>query len=65
MTVHLPLIFRNMLRNRQRSALTVASIAISLCLLGVLLALYRALFYGGDPTPGQAKRLVELNPLRG
>ena len=58
MTVHLPLIFRNMLRNRQRSALTVASMAISLCLLGVLLALYRALFYGGDPTPGQAKRLV-------
>jgi len=32
--------------------------AVSLCLLGVLLALSRALFYGGDTTPGQARRLV-------
>jgi putative ABC transport system permease protein len=32
--------------------------AVSLCLLGVLLALYRALFYGGETTPGQAMRIV-------
>ena len=53
-----PLIVRNTLRNRRRTALTLASMAVSLCLLGVLLALSRALFYGGDTTPGQARRLV-------
>src|SRR5215469_6484235 len=58
MTSYLPLIVRNTLRNRRRTALTLASMAVSLCLLGVLLALSRALFYGGDTTPGQARRLV-------
>jgi putative ABC transport system permease protein len=58
MLSYLPLVLRNALRNRRRSALTVASVAASLCLLGVLLALYRSLFYGGDTTPGQAMRLV-------
>ena len=58
MTSYIPLILRNTLRNRRRSALTVASMAVSLCLLGVLLVLYRALFYGGETTPGQARRLV-------
>ena len=54
----LSLVLRNTLRNRRRSSLTVASMAVSLCLLGVLLALYRGLFYGGETTPGQAKRIV-------
>lgn len=54
----MPLIVRNTMRNRRRSALTVASLAVSLCLLGVLLALSRALFFGGEPTPGQALRLI-------
>ena len=58
MTSYLPLIVRNTLRNRRRTALTLASMAVSLCLLGVLLALSRALFYRGDTTPGQARRLV-------
>jgi putative ABC transport system permease protein len=58
MISYLPLIVRNTLRNRRRTALTLASMAVSLCLLGVLLALSRALFYGGDTTPGQARRLV-------
>ena len=58
MTSYLPFIVRNTLRNRRRTALTLASMAVSLCLLGVLLALSRALFYGGDTTPGQARRLV-------
>jgi putative ABC transport system permease protein len=52
------LVLRNTFRNRRRSSLTVASMAVSLCLLGVILALYRALFYGGETTPGQAKRIV-------
>jgi putative ABC transport system permease protein len=58
MTSYLLLIVRNTLRNRRRTALTLASMAVSLCLLGVLLALSRALFYGGDTTPGQARRLI-------
>lgn len=58
MKSYLPLVFRNALRNRRRGALTLASVAVSLCLLGVLLALSRTLFFGGDTTPGQAMRLV-------
>jgi len=54
---YLPLILKNSLRNRKRTSLTVASIAVSFCLLGFLLAMYRVLFYGGEPTPAQALRL--------
>src|SRR5688572_33451234 len=52
------LIFKNSLRNRRRSLLTITSIAVSLCLLGILLALYRSLFYGNETTPAQALRLI-------
>src|SRR5262245_30556431 len=55
---HFPLIARNSLRNRRRSALTISSIAVSLCLLGLLMAMYRALFFGGEITPAQALRLM-------
>src|SRR5436309_3302119 len=55
---HLSLILRNSLRNRRRSILTISSMAVSLCLLGVLMAMYRALFYGGDTSPAQALRLM-------
>jgi putative ABC transport system permease protein len=58
MNLLMPLIVRNTFRNRRRSALTVASLAISLCLLGLLLALSRALFFGPNPTPGEALRIV-------
>ncbi len=51
------LMVKNSLRNRRRSVLTIASIAISLCILGVLFALYRALFLA-DTTPAQALRLI-------
>ena len=51
------LAFKNSLRNRRRSILTISSIAVSLCLLGVLIAIYHALFFG-EATPGQALRLV-------
>jgi putative ABC transport system permease protein len=53
----LPLIVKNCLRNRRRSILTIASLAVSLCLLGVMMALYYALFFGGAPK-AQARRLV-------
>jgi putative ABC transport system permease protein len=51
------LIFKNSLRNRRRSLLTVASMAISLCILGLLIAMYQAMFFG-QATPAQALRLV-------
>ena len=51
------LAFKNSLRNRRRSILTISSIAVSLCLLGVLIAIYHALFYN-QATPGAAIRLV-------
>src|SRR5580700_10251683 len=52
------LIFRNVFRNRRRSILTLASTAISLALLSLLLALYQGFFYGEDVSPSQALRLV-------
>jgi putative ABC transport system permease protein len=58
MKSYLPLIFRNAVRNRRRSLLTLASVAVSLCLLGVLLALSGTLFFAHDTIPGQALRLV-------
>src|SRR5712691_2140793 len=54
---YLPLMLKNSLRNRRRSALTILSMAASLCLLGVLFALYRGLFLA-PPSPGQELRLV-------
>lgn len=54
---HFSLAFKNSLRNRRRSVLTISSIAVSLCLLGVLIAIYHELFYH-QATPGQALRLV-------
>ncbi len=54
---YFPLIWKNSLRNRRRSALTVSSVAASFCLLGLIFAVYRAL-YLSDPTPAQALRLV-------
>lgn len=57
---YLPLILKNGLRNRRRSVLTICSVAASLCLLGVLMAMYQA-FYYGQATPEQALRLVTRN----
>ncbi len=54
------LIFRNSWRNRRRTTLTVLSIGISLCLLGLLLAMYAAFFHS-QPSAYQAKRLVTRN----
>lgn len=52
------LIFRNVFRNRRRSLLTLASMAVSLGLLSLLLALYQGFFHGEDASPSQALRLV-------
>jgi putative ABC transport system permease protein len=54
---HVPLMLKNILRNRRRSLLTVGSIAASLCLLGLMFALYRGL-YLAPAAPGQELRLV-------
>src|ERR1700733_14002686 len=58
MLQHIPFIARNAARNRRRSILTVASVAVSLCLLGILMAMYYALFYPDDTSAWQALRLV-------
>lgn len=54
---YLPLVFKNTLRNPRRSILTIANMAVSLCLLSVMIAMYHALFFS-QQTPGQALRLV-------
>lgn len=51
-------IFRNALRSKRRTILTVISVALSFCLLAVLTAMYHALFLSAPATPGQALRLV-------
>src|SRR3954470_4883731 len=53
-----PLILRNVLRNRRRTILTLASTAISLALLALLVALYQSFFYGEDASPSSAMRLI-------
>ncbi|HLK66971.1 MAG TPA: FtsX-like permease family protein [Bryobacteraceae bacterium] len=57
---YLPLILRNSRRNLRRTILTVASITVSMCLLGVMIAMFHAL-YLSDATPEQALRLVTRN----
>ena len=57
---YLPLMFKNCWRNRRRTILTIASIGVSMCLLGVMAGMYHA-FYMSDPDPGEALRLVVRN----
>jgi putative ABC transport system permease protein len=59
---HLPLILKNCWRNRRRTILTIASVGVSLCLLGVLMAIYHA-FYFATPSPGAELRLVTRNKV--
>lgn len=58
MLQHLPFIMRNTLRNKRRSLLTLCSIAVSLCLLGVVIAFYMALFEPTSQSPSQARRVI-------
>lgn len=59
---NLPLILKNCWRNRRRTILTILSISVSLCVLGVLLAIYHA-FYMSDTPPSQALRLIVRNRI--
>jgi putative ABC transport system permease protein len=59
---YLPLIAKNAMRNRRRSILTICSVGASLCLLGVLMAIYHAFFFT-PPTAEQARRLVTRNRI--
>jgi putative ABC transport system permease protein len=58
----LPLVLKNCWRNRRRTFLTIASVSISMCLLGVMIAMYHAL-YLSDATPEQALRVVTRNKI--
>jgi putative ABC transport system permease protein len=57
-----PLIVKNCWRNRRRTTLTILSIAASLCLLGILMAVYQA-FYLSEGAPEQALRLITRNKV--
>src|SRR5580704_4685148 len=59
---YLPLIAKNCWRNRRRTTLTILSIAASLSLLGIFMAIYAA-FYLSEPTPEQALRLSTINKV--
>jgi putative ABC transport system permease protein len=58
----LPLIAKNCWRNRRRTTLTILSIAASLSLLGIFMAIYAA-FYLTEPPPEQALRLTTRNKV--
>src|ERR1700761_4351047 len=53
-----PLVIRNVLRNRRRSILTLASTAVSLTLLTLLFSIYQSFFHGEDNSPSEAYRIV-------
>jgi putative ABC transport system permease protein len=57
---YVPFAFKNSLRNKRRTMLTIASISVSLFLLGMLIAVYHA-FYYRNAAPEEALRLVTRN----
>ena len=59
---YVPLILKNCWRNRRRTILTIASIGVSMCLLGVMVAMYHA-FYMSKADPSEASRLVTRNKI--
>lgn len=59
---YLPLMVKNALRNRRRSILTICSVGASLCLLGLLMAIFYA-FYLSEPSAEQARRVVTRNRI--
>lgn len=56
------LIARNSIRSRRRSVLTILSIAVSFCMMGVLMAMY-SLFFLTEPVQDQALRLIVRNKI--
>ena len=57
---YLPLIVKSSFRSKRRSFLTVVSAAISLCLLGIVIAIYEALYLAEAP-PQEACLMVTRN----
>lgn len=57
---YLSFALKNALRNKRRTLLTVASVSVSLFLLGTLISIYHA-FYHREGDPEQALRLVTRN----
>ncbi|HEY7091068.1 MAG TPA: ABC transporter permease [Tepidisphaeraceae bacterium] len=57
------LILRNVLRNRRRTLLTLASVAVSLAILGFLAALYQGFFFAEQTSPSEALRLITRNKV--
>ncbi|MBI1748492.1 MAG: FtsX-like permease family protein [Acidobacteria bacterium] len=57
---YIPFAFKNTLRNKRRTLLTIASVAVSILLLAVLIAVYHA-FYFREGSPQEALRLVVRN----
>ena len=58
----MPLVLKKVLRNPGRSLLTTVSVAVSFCMLGVLLSMYR-MFFLVPPDPDQALRLIVRNRI--
>lgn len=54
-----PLILRNVLRSRRRTLLTLASTAVSLAILSLMVALYQGFFYADDVSEAGAVFVVE------
>lgn len=54
----IPLIYRNVARNRRRSLLTLLSGAVSLCILALMVALYQGFFLPETISPAQTRRIV-------
>src|SRR4029078_3545208 len=59
---YIPLVLKNCWRNRRRTALTIVSIGVSMCLLGVVISVYHAV-YLSHPEPEHALRLITRNRI--
>ena len=59
---YVPLVLKNCWRNRRRTILTIVSLGISMCLLGVVVAMYHGIFLA-KPQAGEAVRLVTRNRI--
>ncbi|MCS7024820.1 MAG: ABC transporter permease [Bryobacteraceae bacterium] len=57
---HFSLIWKSTLRNKRRTALTVLSIALSMSVLGLLMAIFN-MFYNEGSSSAQANRLIVRN----
>jgi putative ABC transport system permease protein len=63
MFTHLSFIIRNVLRNRRRSLLTIASTTVSLAVLGFLVALYQGFFFAEPTSDAEQLRLISWHKV--